>query len=125
MNKIIKEAITSNKTLKLVSLILAFSTWSLLSNYQSATSWVEVPVCFYNTPSDMKVAANQEALKVQIRGKLTDLAHCQNLALHIDATDFKPGQQRINPCAEQLFLPNSVTLVHNKPLYLEITTTVA
>lgn len=121
MNSILKKSLINNQILKIVSLILAFSTWALLSKQQNTSKWIEVPVCFYNETPGMKVSAKQQKIAIQIQGKLTDISECENLALHIDASDFKPGQHRICPCAEQLFLPNSVKLVHNKPLSIEIT----
>lgn len=124
MNKLIKESLTSNKILKLVSLALGFITWSLVWNHQPSNSWLEVPVCFYNIPAGMKVVANQEKMSIQVRGKLADINECSNLALHIDASNFKPGQQCIHPAPELLFLPSSVKLVHSKPLFLQITTTI-
>lgn len=124
MNKLIKESLVNNKILKIVSLALGFITWSLVWNHQPSCSWIEVPVCFYNIPTQMKVVANQEKINIQVHGKLADINHCSNLALHIDASNFKPGQQCIHPASELLFLPSSVKLVHSKPLFLQITTTV-
>lgn len=121
---LLKELLHKNKTLKIVSLIFGFAVWSLLSDYQTSSRWIDAPVYFYNTAPHMKVAANQDTIRVHIRGKIADLQACDDIGLHIDATNFKEGVQRIVPSAEQLFLPNCVTLVHNKPLFLEITTTV-
>lgn len=123
MNKLIKESLISNKILKLVSLILGFITWSLLWNYQSSSTWIQVPISFYNIPSQMQVTANQEKISIQLHGKLADIKGCNDLALHIDASNFKPGKQCISPDPELLFLPSSVKLVHSKPLFLQITIT--
>lgn len=112
----------NNKTLKLTSLILGTVIWALLWQYQTDSRWVEVPVCFYNVPEQMKVACDHEKITIQVRGKLADLAACDNLGLHINAAGFKPGTMRVCPEQQQLFLPKSVKLVHSKPLYLEITT---
>lgn len=122
MNSLIRECLTHNLILKIVSLLLGFASWSLLSNYELENQWVEIPICFYNIPGNMKVDCAQEKIKVQIAGKSKDLAHCDanSLALHINATDFKPGKQHICPSSDQLFLPNSVKLVHYKPLFIEI-----
>lgn len=124
MNKILKKSLLNNKILKIVSLLLAFATWTILSKYQSVSKWIEVPICFYNVAPEMKVSASQEKITLQLHGKLADISQCENLALHIDAGNFKPGQQRICPSAEQLFLPNSVKLVHSKPLSIEIISSV-
>jgi hypothetical protein len=124
MNNLIKESLVNNKILKLVSLALGFITWSLVWNHQPSCNWIEVPVCFYNIPTQMKVTANQEKMKIQVQGKLADINQCNNLALHIDARNFEPGQRCIYPDSELLFLPSSVKLVHSKPLFLQITTTV-
>jgi len=125
MNNILKKSLLNNKILKIVSLVLAFATWTILSKYQSVSKWVEVPICFYNVPPEMKVNTNQEKMSIQLYGKLSDITQCENIALHIDASTFKPGQRRMGPSTEQLFLPNSVTLVHSKPLSIEITSSLA
>lgn len=125
MNHLIKKSLINNKTLKLVSLFLGMGTWGLLSNSHTTSRWIEVPICFYNVPDTMKVSAKQEKMLIEIRGKLADIKQCQDIQLHINASSFKPGQQRIQPCQEQLFLPKSVKLVHNKPLFLDVTTALA
>lgn len=123
MNKLIKESLTSNKILKLVSLAIGVITWSLLWNHQPSSTWVQVPICFYNIPAHIHVTANQDKIKIQLQGKLADINECADLALHIDASNFNPGKQCIQPDQELLFLPSSVKLVHSKPVLLQITTT--
>lgn len=125
MNHLIKKSLINNKILKLISLFLGLATWALLSNNQTSSSWIEVPVCFYNIPTGLNIVASLEKIAIKIHGKLADIKQCQDMGLHIDARDFKPGQQRIQPCKKQLFLPKSVRLVQSKPLFFEISTTVA
>lgn len=120
MNHPIRESLTNNKILKLVSLALGTCIWALLSQHQTENRWIEIPICFYNVPEHLKVNARQEIIKVQLRGKKTDLNLCDTVGLHIDASDFKPGQLRICPNEQLLFLPQSVKLMNSKPLYLEI-----
>jgi hypothetical protein len=123
MNKLIKQSLTSNKILKLVSLALGFITWSLLWHNQPSSTWIQVPVCFYNIPAQMHVSVNQEKIKIQLQGKLADINECTTLAVHVDASNFNPGKTFIHPDEQLLFLPSSVKLVHSKPLMIEITTT--
>lgn len=70
----------------------------------------------------MQVTANQEKIDIQLQGRIAHIKGCNDLALHVDASTFKPGQHCIHPDSELLFLPSSVKLVHSKPLYLQITT---
>lgn len=125
MNHLIKKSLINNKILKLISLFLGLATWALLSHYHTSSTWLEVPIYFYNIPTGLNIVASQEKITIKIHGKLADIKQCQDMGLHIDASDFKPGQQRIQPCQEQLFLPKSVRLVQSKPLFFEISTTVA
>lgn len=82
-----------------------------------ASSWLTVPVCFYNIPSYAKLTA-PDTIRVQIRGKRTDLrmlAH-ENLALHIDVSKLSQGRNFLAVTNETLLLPDSIKLVHYAPI---------
>lgn len=118
-----KSTILNNLTIKIFSLIIGYCLWSFLSGLYMQTSTVQVPICFYNIPTNKEVTAQPETIAVQIRGKKADLKRCTDLALHVDAESLTPGQHKITPSEEQLFLPKTVTMVHYKPLAISLTVT--
>lgn len=121
MKIVLKQTIQNNKVLKIVSLILGSITWILIARHQVTTHLIQAPICFYNIPAGTSIKAEQEFFTLKIKGKAFDLPYCSSVALHIDASELKPGQHRLCPSAEQLFLPNSVTLVNHQPLSVAIT----
>lgn len=121
MKTAIKHSIQNNKVLKIVSLMLGYTTWLLISQHQIITDSVQVPISFYNIPQGISIKTDQENFTIKLKGRVCDLHACSSLSLHVDASELQPGQHRLCPCPEQLFLPNSVKLVSHHPLSLAIT----
>ncbi len=120
MNTTLKQALTTNKTLKVMALLLGYSAWMILSSHQTITQWVQVPVCFYNVPSNLTIDCSVETMNIQVKGTAADIKACTDLALHCDASHFKGGEQKIYPTARELCLPTSVKLVHYQPLCMVV-----
>lgn len=116
MKSVLKQAISTNKILKLMSLIFGITCWTLISRQQTSCCWFEVPVCFYNVPEGTTIKVEPESVLVKLKGKAADLEACSSLALHINASTLKEGQHRMSPSVQELFLPDSVKLVHHQPL---------
>lgn len=121
MKSALKHSINNNKILKIMSLLFGITCWMLIARHQITCSWVQVPVCFYNIPEKMSIQAEQESFLLKLKGKACDLEACSSLAFHIDASAFKAGQHRVSPSAQELFLPDSVKIVHHQPLSLALT----
>lgn len=123
MNISTKPLFTSTIFLKAASLIIGFLFWSLLSDSFTATRWITVPVCFYNT-QNQKISCD-ETIKVELKGKRLHLKNLNAnvLALHIDAQNLQSGPQSLMVTADHLLLPHTITVGETIPHTLMITLT--
>ena len=120
MNSSLKSALLSNKTLKVIAIIIGYGIWSLLAGIYTQSVWVDVPVRFYNVSDQAPISAQPETMKINFIGKRADLKYCKDIALNLDAAQFNPGQHCIAPTQAQLFLPKGIKLVHSIPSSLII-----
>lgn len=123
MTALIKNAFLNNKTIKILSLILGYSLWCLIGNLYVQTTTQKVPICFYNIPENVTIETKPEIVSVQLSGKRSDLSHCSDLAIHINASSLMAGEHKIAPSEELLFLPKTINLVHYQPLVINLTVT--
>lgn len=116
MMHIIKNSLLSNKTIKIMSVIIGYSFWAILGQHHTIDQWVEVPLCFYNG-SEKEIVSAPEKVCIQIQAKRSDFKALQykDLALHIDIDHLSTGKQLLSVTAQKLFLPNSFKLVNCKP----------
>lgn len=117
----IKNLITNNAPIKVISVILGYITWLLLSNAHTDTISKEVPLSFYNINTQWTMHA-PETVTVFLSGKRVHLRNIDmnTLAVHINGKKLKEGVQSIKLSKHQLFLPNSIKLVHYIPTTLSV-----
>lgn len=122
MNLTVKNQLTSNLTLKIISLMLGYGLWLLLSQSRTAELWADVPVCFYNVPAQIQINA-PETISVQLVGHRSDLYALdnENLAFHIDGELLHVGENLLPVSREALFLPHCIKLVNYAPIPTIIT----
>jgi hypothetical protein len=121
MTTTIKSALLSNAPLKIISLIIGYSLWSLLGTIYTVSETVQVPIDIYNVSDNTIVHVVPEIIALQISGKRSEIRACTPLALHVDARELSLGQHCIVPNEQQLLLPNSVKLLHYNPLKILVT----
>lgn len=113
--------LTNNLTIKVVSLILGFLIWSVLSEKQMARVERNLPICFYNEPENLEIKT-QNSIKVKISGLRKDLWTNESNAIHIDASfinkEKKDYVYDIEP--EHIFLRQGVNLISYKPSKIKI-----
>lgn len=116
-----KTALTSNITLKLFSIILGYSTWYLLGYTHTITIEKTVPLSFYGIQEQSSLQA-PETVTLQLAGKRAHLRDLESseLAIHIDGQALKAGKNSITISNEELFLPNSIKLVHYTPTTITV-----
>ncbi len=102
--------------LKIISLILGYTFWHILSSSHASTAWINVPLCFYNVPEEKSIKA-PEGLSVKISGKRDELRmlDLQELAIHINASQLHDGKNLLAITPETIFLPERIKLVHYSP----------
>jgi hypothetical protein len=102
--------------LKIMSLVIGYGLWYVLSRPIPTHVEMTIPVCFYNTPSDLSFQA-PEAITVCLSGPRPLIAGLDKnaLALHIDATKLSLGKNAVTITQDSLFLPNHIKLVSYVP----------
>lgn len=113
-----------NLILKLVSLILGYSVWSMINQTQIEKLDLDIPVCMYNMPAHYAVQA-PETIKVRLQASRATLRSLdqKQLALHIDGAHLHAGTNPLNVSQQALFLPENVNVVHYNATPLMITLT--
>jgi YbbR domain-containing protein len=121
--KLIKYPVTlSNAPLKAIALIAGYTFWHIFGTLTTTTVSLTVPVCFYTT-NTCTVIHGPETVTVQLHGKRAHLyaLNTQSLAAHINSSALTPGKHAILLNSNNLFLPETIKLVHYMPSIIEIT----
>ena len=102
--------------LKIISIILGYSFWYILSSSHTSTAWINIPLYFYNVPTEKSVNA-PEVLSVKISGKRDELRmlDLQELAIHVNAAQLHDGKNLLTITPDTIFLPERIKLVHYSP----------
>lgn len=108
--------VTNNLTLKILSLIMGYTFWFVWSQTQLTYCSITVPLCVYNLADNAQIEA-PESVQVNLAGKLRDIYHLDlnNLAVHIDGETLHEGSNTYALTAEQLFVPDTIKMVHYAP----------
>lgn len=111
-----KKIIWSNIPLKLISLSLGYTFWYIFGHSHTITTWITVPLSFYNVPQHGSLQA-PEYISVKISGKRSDITalDINNVSIHINAQKLREGNNLIPITSESLFLPQTIKLVHYSP----------
>ena len=120
MSLSIKTTYLNSLALKCLALIFGYGLWHCVSTHQKIQITQKVPVCFYNTVADQIIIA-PESISIAIYGARKDLFKTTfDSAIHYDAQTLHEGSQTTLITKEQIFLPESVRLVHYKPTAITI-----
>lgn len=115
-------ALATNKSIQKISaLVIAFLYWSHLTSLQQQTITAQVPLCFYDLAAEHTLEA-PETIVLTLRGKKSDLARIQlpALAAHCDASQLHAGKNGLMITHKELFLPETISVVHYTPLPLVV-----
>lgn len=118
----LKNSLTHNIVIKMVSFIIGYSLWLSFSQSHTIAIWLKVPVCFYGT--EKKIEA-PEQIAIHLAGKRSKLAtiDTNNLTAHINTDNLHEGPNPLVVQASDLFLPNSITVLDCLPSNSIITVT--
>ena len=108
-----------NIPLKAVSLVIGCAIWYIVSSSFGVTVQINVPISFYNTPNSLHIDA-PETVSVELLGKRSFFRRVgtKNIALHIDASSFVEGKNRITISRDTLLLPDGVSIASWSPMDL-------
>jgi hypothetical protein len=106
----------ANQSLKIISLILGYFFWLTIAQTQNIDIKMDIPLCFYNTPANLDIAA-PELIKINLFGKRLDLYNLDftQLAAHIDAKNITKGDNEVKLSENEIFLHNKIKLVNYIP----------
>jgi hypothetical protein len=118
-----KKLLLSSMPLKLISLFLGYSVWYICSINQIITISLTVPLCF--TSPEHYIIDAPEKIIVTLQGKRSAMYGIdeRSLAAHTDITDLLPGKHALSISRDNLFLPDTITIVDYKPINLFIAIT--
>lgn len=117
-----KQHLLNTLSLSVLSLILGYALWQAMSQPYKLEAKFSVPLSFYNTES--LTVESPETITIRLQGTRKDLYKTAvNLAIHYDAMRLEPGTHRLKITSENLFLPESVLLLHYLPIEITATKT--
>lgn len=121
MKTILKKLLLDNLPLKLISLMLGYAFWCMLSQSHTAQLRLTVPLTFYNIPETLSLNAPEE-VPVTLVGKRVDLWHIdrKTVAIHVDLAGKQAGNHPLQLTAAHLFLPDTIKLVDYTPCNLSV-----
>ncbi len=124
MNLRLKNLLISNAPLKVISFILGYTAWYLLGNIVTETRWYTIPLSFYNLNTELSIQA-PKTIQLLLAGKRNYLKNIDinNLAAHVNGALLKEKKQAIAISHDQLFLPDSIKLIHYIPTPISVTIT--
>jgi len=105
---------------KLFSLILGYSLWFCMAQYQTITKTIQAPLYFYDTNHQQCSSIN--AVELVLQGSRSDIYHFNPAhgAIHLDGSNLHPGENELTLSKENLFLPDSLKLVDLVPSHITI-----
>jgi hypothetical protein len=117
-----KQHLLNNLSLSILSLLLGYALWQAISQPYKLDTVVSAPLSFYNT-EDITIQA-PETISLHLQGTRNDLYKTTaHLAIHYDALQFKEGTNTLKVTTENLFLPDTVLLLHYLPIEISVTKT--
>lgn len=111
----------SRPFIKINACLIGYGLWILFSQHHIITTRIQAPVCFYQTLDDTTIIAPDTIdLIITASKKSLQRFDAYNSAIHLDASNFKPGNNHILLKKENLFLPDEINLVSLIPSSIQI-----
>ena len=119
----LRTTLTSPLFLKATSLVIGFLLWSTVNHLFTYSTWVTVPICFYNV--DAKHIDAPESMNIELTGKRAHIRHINTdaLAVHLDASLLSYGTHKCTISEKDLLLPPTISATTVIPHHLIITIT--
>jgi len=123
MKSKIYKLITTNIWLKLISLMLAVILWFFVVSKGRAVIVLDIPIEFRNVPVNLEVADTPGAISVSIEGheRLLKRLKQEDIRIVIDLSNFKKGKTLYTLHADDIKLPNTLTVTKISPQTIKFT----
>lgn len=105
---------------KIAALILGYTLWIFIANYQWISHEYTVPVCFYQTHE--RTIQAPETIQIKVTGPRSHMHYLNHrqLAIHVDLSSYKDGDHEILLDEANLFLPEPLKLVELIPSVISL-----
>ena len=116
------DLLSTNIMLKTLCLLIAIVFWYFFSGIYPITLQLTVPLYFYGLKDTYTINGPTTVL-ITLQGMRSDfcMLDAEQLAIHVDARTLKSGNQKIIVTFKELFLPNTIKLIHCNPTSIEVT----
>lgn len=105
---------------KFFSLILGYSIWFYIGQYQTITQTYQAPIYFYDIKDALIKAPKSAVITVQGMRQQVYKFKKEHAEIHIDGSNLKEGTQEIFLNHENLFLPETLKLIDLIPTHISI-----
>ena len=120
----LKSLCTENLGLKLLSILLAFVVWMVVSSGVTTEIAVTVPLEFRNVPAGARFTAIPSDVQVRVRGsrRLVRGAAADEFTVPVDYAPFSsPGEHWVVLTPDQVEAPASFRVVQVAPSHIRLT----
>lgn len=126
MNRIFKNILTENLTIKIISIALAVFLWFFVTFKGQTETSLDVPLEFKNTPSEMEVfkqSAKKITVSISARERILREIAQNDIRVIVDLSNVKLGENSIPLTKSSVKLPRGVEILRIDPstvkLYLD------
>lgn len=123
MNKILKNILTENLPIKIISITLAVFLWFFVTFKGQTETSFEVPLEFKNTPSDMEVLKqNVKKISVSIsaRERLLREISQNEVRVIVDLSNAKLGENSIPITKSSVKFPRGIDILRIEPSVVKV-----
>ena len=108
--RLLRASLSSPLFTKVSSGIIGFLLWSSINGLFTQTTWVTLPISFYNKANKQIDTVDSVSIELSAQRSYLRQLSLDNLAVHIDANTLKLGDNQIKVSPEQLFLPDTISI---------------
>lgn len=118
MNKIFKNILTENLTIKIISIALALFLWFFVTFKGQTETSLDIPLEFKNTPSDMEVfkqSAKKISVSISARERILKEISQNDIRVVVDLSNVKLGENSIPITKSSIKLPRGIEILRIDP----------
>ncbi len=118
MNKIFKNILTENLTIKIISIALALFLWFFVTFKGQTETSLDIPLEFKNTPSDMEVfkqSAKKISVSISARERILKEISQNDIRVVVDISNVKLGENSIPITKSSIKLPRGIEILRIDP----------
>lgn len=123
MNKILKNMLTENLTIKIISIALAVFLWFFVTFKGQTETSLEVPLEFKNTPSEMEVlkqSVKKISVSISARERILREITQNDIRVIVDLSNVKLGENSIPITKSSVKLPRGIDILRIDPSVVKV-----